>query len=117
MAAAQARSASPGLRRSPSPLGLSVAQQCVRLAEQSEAIAISGVGHVEEETRRIREMVEATTAEARSVRGEVESCVATLAAAADANAVRTAEERMSRVQEVAEYSDAQALRIAADVTQ
>ena len=45
------------------------------------------VGCVEQETRRIREMVEATTAEARSVRGDVESRVATLAAAADANAV------------------------------
>ena len=62
-------------------------------------------------------MVEATTAEARSVRGEVESRVATLAAAADANAARTAEEITSRVQEVAEYSDAQASHVAADVTQ
>ena len=60
-------------------------QQCrAQLAEQSAATAISGVGRVEQETRRIREMVEATTAEAKSVRGEVESRVATLAAAADA---------------------------------
>ena len=84
MAAARARSASPGLRRSPSPLGVLVAQRRARLAEQSAATAISGVGHVEQETRRVREMVEATTAEARSVRGNVESRVATLAAAADA---------------------------------
>ena len=117
MAAARARSASPGLRRSPSPLGLSVAQQCARLAEQSTATAISGVGRVEKETRHVREMVEATTAEARSVRGDVESCVATLAAAADASAARTTEEISSRVKEVVEYSDAQASRVAVDVTQ
>ena len=117
MAAARARSASPGLRRSPSPLGVSVAQCCARLAEQSAATAISGVGRVEEETRRVRQMVEATTAEARSVRGDVESRVATLAAAADASAARTAEEISSRVKEAVEYSDAQASRVAADVTQ
>ena len=85
--------------------------------EQSTATAISGVGRVEEETRRVRQMVEATTAEARSVRGDVESRVATLAAAADASAARTAEEISSRVKEAVEYSDAQASRVAADVTQ
>ena len=57
---------------------------------------------------RVREMVEATTAEARSVRGEVESRVATLAVAADASTARATEEISSRVKEVAEYSDAQA---------
>ena len=49
--------------------------------------------------------------------GDVESRVATLAAAADANAARTAEEISSRVKEAVEYSDAQASRVAADVTQ
>ena len=62
-------------------------------------------------------MVEATTAEARSVRGEVESRVGTLAVAADARATRATEEIASRVKQVAEYSDPQALRIAADITQ
>ena len=38
-------------------------------------------------------------------------------AAADANAARTAEEITSHVQEVAEYSNAQASRVTADVTQ
>ena len=90
---------------------------CARLAEQSAAMAISGVGRVEEETRRVRQMVEATMAEARSVHGDVESRVATLAAAADASAARTAEEISSRVKEAVEYSDAQASRVAADVTQ
>ena len=50
------------------------------------------------------------------VRGDVESRVATLAAGTDASAARTVEEISSRVKEVAEYSDAQASRIAADIT-
>ena len=62
-------------------------------------------------------MVEATTAEAKSVRGKVESCIATLVAAADANTARTAEEISSRVKEAVEYSDAQASRGAVDVAQ
>ena len=89
MVAARACSASPGLRRSPSPLGVSVAQRRAQLAEQSAATAISGIGHVEKETRRVCEMVEATTAEARSVCDNVESRVATLAAVVDASAART----------------------------
>ena len=117
MAAARARSASPGLRRSPSPLGLSGAQQCARLVEQSTATAISGVGRMGKETRRVREMVEATTAEARSVCGNVESRIATLAAAADTSEAHNAEEISSHVKEVVEYSDAQASRAAVDVTQ
>ena len=62
-------------------------------------------------------MVETTTTEARSVRGEVESCVATLAAAADTSATCATEEIASRVKQVAEYSDAQASHVAIDVTQ
>ena len=69
-----------------------------------------------EETRRVRELVEATTAEARSVRGEVESHVAQMAAAAEANAARAAEHVTAEVKRVAAYSDAQASRVAADVT-
>ena len=51
-------------------------------------------------------MVEATTAEAKSVRGEVKSRVAKLAVAADASATCATEEIASRVKQVAEYSDA-----------
>ena len=80
-------------------------------------MAVSGVERVAQEMRRIREMVEATTAEAKSMRDEVESHVATLAVAADASATRVSEEIASCVKQVAEYSDAQALCIATDVTQ
>ena len=38
------------------------------------------VGHVAEETRRVRNVVEAAIAEAKSVHGEVESRVASLVA-------------------------------------
>ena len=80
-------------------------------------MAISGVGRVEAETRRVREMVEATTAEARAVRGEIESRAVTLATAADTSAICATEDIVSRMKQVAEYSDAQALRVSADVTQ
>ena len=92
MSAARVRSASLGLRRSLSPLGLSVAQRRVQLAEQIAAMVMSGLGCVEVETRCVREIVEATTAEARSVRDEVESRVASLVASVDASASCAAEE-------------------------
>ena len=92
-------------------------QRHVRLAEQLAATAISGIGRVEAETRCVRERVEATSAKARSMRGEVESYVATLVAVADASTTRVTEEIASRVKQVAEYSNAQASRFAADVTQ
>ena len=55
-------------------------------------------------------------AEARSVRGEVKSRVATLAAAANASATCATEEIVSRGKQVAEYSDAKVSRVTADVT-
>ena len=69
-----------------------------------------------EETHRVRELVEATTAEACSVRGKVESHVAQMVAAAEAKAARTAEHVVAEVKRVAAYSDAQASRVTADVT-
>ena len=104
-AAARACSVSPGPRRSPSPLGLSVTQRRAQMVEQSTAMAVSGVGRVVQEMRCVREMMEATTAKAKSVRYEVESCVATLAVAADASAKHASEEIASYVKQVAEYSD------------
>ena len=53
--------------------------------------------------RHVREMVEATTAEAKSVCGEVESRVAILAVAADESAACAVKEISSRVKEVAKY--------------
>ena len=93
---ARSRSVSPRPHRVVSP-SLSVAQLRAQAAEQTAVTAVSGVGRVERETHRVREMVEATTAEAKSVRGDVESRVAVLAAAADASATRVNEEITSRV--------------------
>ena len=115
-AAVRSRSASPRLRRSLSPLGVSVAQCHTQLAAQSAATAVSGVGRVAEETRRVRELVEATSAEAKSMRGDVESRVATLAAASEISATRVAVEMEAKVAKVAEYSDVRASHVAADVT-
>ena len=86
VAAVRSRSASPRPRRSLSPLGVSVAQRRAQLAAQSAATAVSGVGRIEKETSRVRDLVEATAAEAKSVRGEVESRIAELAAASRTHA-------------------------------
>ena len=115
-AAGRSRSASPRPRRSLSPLGVSVAQRRAQLAAQSAATAVSGVGRIEREARRVCELAEATSAETKSVRGEVKSRVATLAAASEENVVRVAAEVDAKVAKVAEYSDARASHVAADVT-
>ena len=115
IAAVRSRSASPRPRRSPSPLGVSVAQRRAQLAAQSAATAVSGVGRIEAETLRVRELVEATSAEAKSVRDEVESRIAELAAASQASASQLAGQMATQVTKVAEYTDAQASRVAADV--
>ena len=72
--AARSCSVSLGQRRSPSPLGLSVTQRRAQLAEQTAESALTRVKHVEDEARKL---VEATSAEARSVRDEVAAKVAT----------------------------------------
>ena len=115
-AAVRSRSASPRPRRSLSPLGVSVAQRRAQLAAQSAATAVSGVGRVAQETRYVRELVEATTAEAKSVRSDVERRVARLAATSEENAARVAADVESKISKVAEYSDARASHVAADVT-
>ena len=78
---------------------------------------MSGVGCIADETRHVRKLVEATSAEARSVRGEVGSKVDTLAVKADASTAHIVEEMMGRVWEVVAYSEAQASWIAETITQ
>ena len=69
-------------------------------------MAMSSVGRIEAATHHVREIVEATTAKARSVCDEVQIHVASLAAAADTSTSCTAEEIAGHVKEVATYSDA-----------
>ena len=78
---------------------------------------MSGVGRVADETRCAREVVEATTAEAGSVHGEVQSKVASLTERADASATHTIEILSGRVQEVAKHSQAQTSCVAEAVAQ
>ena len=69
---------------------------------------MSGVGRCRSGKRSgVRAMVDATTAEAQSVRTQVESRIATLAAAAETGTARMAAELGSQIQKVAEYTDAQ----------
>ena len=95
---------------------MSVAQRRAQLAAQSAATAVSGVGRIEREARRVCELAEATSVETKSVRGEVESRIATLAAASEENVERVAAEVDAKVAKVAEYSDARTSHVAADVT-
>ena len=76
-----------------------------------------GIGCIADETRRVHELVEATSAKARSVRGKVESKVATLVTKADASTTHAVEEMMGGVQQVVAYSDVQASCVAVEVTQ
>ena len=52
----------------------------MKYAEQTPESTMSNVGHVVEETRRVRGVTEAAIAEAKSVHDEVESKVASLVA-------------------------------------
>ena len=69
---------SPGLQRSPSLLGMSIAQRRAWMAGQIAESAFSGVGAIAQETRRVQSVAEAAVAKAHSIRGEVESKVAEL---------------------------------------
>ena len=78
---------------------------------------MSDVSGIADETRHVHELLEATSAKARSVHGQVESKVATLAGKVDASVAHVVEEMTGRVREVAAYSDAQASCIAETITQ
>ena len=106
----RARSASPRPRRTISPIGLSVAQQHARTAEQKADSAFSGVGVVADQTRRTQAVAEAAIAEARSVRDKVSSKLAEVAKRADISAPSVAENLTGRMEQVAAYSDAQTPR-------
>ena len=62
--------------------------------------AMSSVGRVTEETRHVRNVTEATIAEAKSVHGEVESRVASLADPAKASTAHIVDVLSEHVQEV-----------------
>ena len=98
------------LCKAASPLGASVAQWRVQLAEQATESAISGVGHIAEETHRARGIAEAAIAKAKSVHGEVESRVASLAVQAKASTTHIANALSKCVSEVMAQTEAKTPR-------
>ena len=78
----------------------------MQLVERVAESAMSGVGQIADEARRVRGVAEAAIAEARSIHGEVESRVASLVAQADASAAHIIGVLSQHVQEVVEHSDA-----------
>ena len=78
---------------------------------------MSGVGCVTEETRRSRGIAEAAIAEAMSMRGQVESRVASLAVQAKASTAQVVGALSECVQEVAVHSEAQTLHVIGNITQ
>ena len=73
MAMTRAHSTSPGLQRSPSPLGMSIAKRRAQLARQIVESAISNVGRVADEVRMARMETAAMVAEAESAKGAIQS--------------------------------------------
>ena len=88
----------------------------MQLAERVAKSAMSGVGQIADEARRVRRIEEVAIADARYVHGEVESRVASLVAQADASAVHIIGVLLQHVQEVAEHSNAQASCIVGEVS-
>ena len=71
----------------------------MKYAEQTPESTMSNVGHVVEETRRVRGVTEAAIAEAKSVHDEVESKVASLVAYAEASTAHVTRVLSKRVEE------------------
>ena len=85
-------------------------------AEQTAESTMSGIGHVAEETFRVRGVAEAAIAEAKLGHEVVESKVASLAAQADASIMHIIGVLSERVQQVAEHSDVQASHVAGEIS-
>ena len=115
--AARTRSASPGPRRSPSPIGVSVAKRRAQMAERVTESAISGVGQVADEVRKARMEAAAAAAEAESAKGTIRSQAASLSAHAEASAAKAVEVMEGRVQQLAHESGVHTSCVAEEVTQ
>ena len=113
----RARSASPQLRRSISPLGLSMAQQRAQTAEQKVESAFSSIGIVADQTCHAQAVAEVAITEARSVHDEVSSRIATFVKRANDSTSSTIGILTGRVEEAAMQTEAQTSRVAVQVTQ
>ena len=90
-----------GLRRSPSPLGVSVARRRAQLTERIAESAISGVGQVTDEVRKARIEAAAVAAEAESAKGTIRLQAASFSAQAEASAAKAVEVMEGRIQQLA----------------
>ena len=71
-------SVSPELRRTVSPVGLSIVQCCSQLAERTLETAMFSIGHIAEATRQAHGVAKAAIAEATTMRSHVESRITAL---------------------------------------
>ena len=78
---------------------------------------MSGVGHIAEKTQHGRGIIESAIAEATSVRGQVETKVASLAAHTEASMVQVVGTVSECVREVAAHSEAQMPRVIGNIAQ
>ena len=113
----RARSVSPGLQQSPSPLGVSVAKRRAQLAERLMESAISRVGQVADEVQKECIETAAVAAEAESGKGTIRSQVALLSAHVEATAAKAVEVMEGRIQQLAHESGVHTSHVAEEVTQ
>ena len=84
-------SASLGLQRSPSPIGISVAKRRAQLVECIAESAMSGVGQVADEVHKARMEAAVAVAEAESAKGTVLLQAASFSVQAEASAAKAVE--------------------------
>ena len=75
-------------------------QRCAQLAERNAESALSGVGHVSKEVCHACSIAEVAISEARSMHGEIESKVSSLAAQAATSTAHITDALSKRVGEV-----------------
>ena len=106
------------LRRSPSPLGVSVARRRAQLAERVAESAISGVGQVADEVRKARKLRRRRwLPKQESAKGTIRSQAASFSSQVEASAAKAVEVMEGRVQQLAHESGVHTSRVAEEVTQ
>ena len=113
----RSRSVSPGLRRSPLPLGVLVAKRRTQQAEQIVESAISGVGKVTDEVHMARMEVVVATTKMEHAKGEIQTQVASFSMQVDASATKAIEVMGERLQQLTSHTKAQMSCVAEEVTQ
>ena len=100
-------SASPGLCRSPSPLGILIAKRRAEYAERIAVSAMSGIGEVADAVCVVRAEAAMAVADSQNAMGIVQTLAMSFSAHTKAATVKAMGEMEKRAQQVASYSDAQ----------